>query len=64
MIGSGELRVPRWLLALLSGALLAVSFPGSGDQGWAAFAALVPLLAAVEGMDWQRSSQPSVRASR
>jgi len=48
--------VPRWLPALLSGALLALSFPGSGDQGWAAFAALVPLLAAVEGTDWRRSA--------
>ncbi len=56
MTGSGEARRPRWLLVLLSGALLALSFPGSGDQGWAAFAALVPLLAAVEGTDWRRAA--------
>lgn len=55
MTGSGETKVPRWLLALLSGALLALSFPGSGDQGWVAFAALVPLLAAVAGADWRRA---------
>ncbi|HXK34461.1 MAG TPA: apolipoprotein N-acyltransferase, partial [Dehalococcoidia bacterium] len=48
--------MPRWVLALLSGALLALSFPGSGDQGWIAFAALVPLLAAIEGTSWRRSA--------
>jgi len=56
MKGSGAPSAPRWLLALLSGALLALSFPGSGDQGWAAFAALSPLLAAVEGADWRRAA--------
>lgn len=55
MTGSGETKVPRWLLALLSGALLALSFPGSGSQGWVAFAALVPLFAAVAGADWRRA---------
>ena len=44
-------------LALLSGALLALSFPGSGDRGWLAFVALVPLLAAVEGADWPRAAR-------
>ncbi|MGH7630786.1 MAG: apolipoprotein N-acyltransferase, partial [Gemmatimonadales bacterium] len=56
MTGLGVPRVPRWLLALLSGALLALSFPGSGDQEWAAFAALVPLLAAIEGAGWRRAA--------
>ncbi|MBI4636664.1 MAG: apolipoprotein N-acyltransferase [Candidatus Rokubacteria bacterium] len=55
MTATGGPRVPRWLLALLSGVLLALSFPGSGDQGWAAFAALVPLLAAVGGVSWRRA---------
>lgn len=55
MTGSAEPRISRWLLALLSGALLTLSFPGSGDQGWAAFAALVPLLAAIEGAGWRRA---------
>lgn len=50
-----ESRVRRWLLALLSGALLALSLPGSGDQGWAAFAALVPLLAAIDGAGWRQA---------
>lgn len=45
----------RWLLAVLSGGLLALSFPGSGDQAWLAFVALVPLLAAVEGDGWRRA---------
>jgi len=43
--------VPRWFLAALSGALLALAFPGSGDQSWLAFAALAPLLVAVDGVD-------------
>ena len=47
--------VPRWLLAALSGALLALAFPGSGDQSWLAFAALVPLLVAVEGRGWRQA---------
>lgn len=56
MTRPGAPAVPRWVLAPLSGALLALSFPGSGDQGWMAFGALVPLLAAVEGADWRRSA--------
>src|SRR5919197_110453 len=37
-----------WLLACASGAALALAFPGSGDQAWLAFVALVPLLVAIE----------------
>lgn len=48
-------RPPRWFLAALSGALLALAFPGSGDQPWLAFAALVPLLVAIEGLGWRRA---------
>lgn len=48
-------RVPGWVLTTLSGALLALSFPGSGDQAWIAFVALVPLLAAIDGEDWRRA---------
>lgn len=39
----------RIVLALLSGLLLALSFP-SPDQGWLAWAALLPLLVAVRGV--------------
>lgn len=46
----------RQLLAGLSGGLLAVAFPGSGDQGWLAFVALVPLLAAIDGLGWRSVS--------
>jgi apolipoprotein N-acyltransferase len=38
----------RLLLSLLSGGLLALAFPGTGDQGWLAFTALAPLLVALE----------------
>lgn len=57
--GRGEVRVrgfrlaPRWLLAGGSGGLLALAFPGTGDQGWLAFIALVPLLLALEGAGWR-----------
>jgi peroxiredoxin len=54
MTRAHEQRLPRWVLALLSGPLLALSFPGSGDQAWTAFVALVPLLAAVGGVPWRR----------
>lgn len=43
----------RVLSALLSGSLLALAFPGIGDQGWLAFVALVPLLVASGGIRWQ-----------
>ncbi len=46
-------RPPGWLLAGLSGALLAVAFPESGDQAWLAFVALVPLLVALEQASWR-----------
>jgi len=35
-------------LAITAGALLALAFPGTGDQGWLAFGALVPLLVAID----------------
>jgi apolipoprotein N-acyltransferase len=41
--------------ALLSGGILALAFPGTGDQGWLAFAALAPLLAAAEKVPWRRA---------
>jgi hypothetical protein len=44
-------RPRRWLLPALSGALLALAFPGSGEQSWLAFAALMSLLIAVDGVD-------------
>jgi len=40
-------------LAAISGGVLAVAFPGTGDQGWLAFIALVPLLVAIEGTTWR-----------
>lgn len=45
----------RFVSALLSGSLLALAFPGTGDQGWLALGALVPLLLAVEGAHWRRT---------
>ena len=42
-------------LGVLSGGLLALAFPGTGGQGWLAFGALVPLLVAIEGVDWRRA---------
>ncbi len=47
---------PTPLLAALSGGLLALAFPGTGDQGWLAFVALVPLLVAVDGRGWRRAA--------
>lgn len=57
--GSG--RVSRFLgwplgLAILSGGLLTLAFPGTGDQGWLAFGALVPLLVAVKGVTWRHAA--------
>jgi len=46
----------RALLAALSGAVLVLAFPGSGDQSWLAFGALAPLLVAVEGAPWRASA--------
>ena len=43
-------------LSALSGGLLAAAFPGTGDQGWLAFGALVPLLVAIEGATWHRAA--------
>jgi apolipoprotein N-acyltransferase len=45
-----------FISALLSGGLLALAFPGTGDQGWLAFGALVPLLTAIEGAPWRRAA--------
>jgi apolipoprotein N-acyltransferase len=44
-------------LAALAGGLLAAAFPGSGDQGWLAFTALVPLLVAIQGATWGRAAR-------
>lgn len=48
----GKLRL---VSALLSGGILALAFPGTGDQRWLAFLALVPLLLAIEGHTWRRA---------
>lgn len=45
----------RSCLSVISGALLGVSFPGSGDQSWVAFIALAPLLVAIAGAGWRRA---------
>jgi len=42
-------------LSALSGGLLSLAFPGSGEQGWLVFVALVPLLVAIEGATWRRA---------
>lgn len=44
----------RWLLACASGLLLTGSFPNI-DAGWLAWVALVPLLAAVKRLGWQKA---------
>lgn len=49
-------RIPRLLLAMLSGGFLGLSFPGSGDQGGLAFVALVPLLGAIADAGWRDAS--------
>lgn len=41
--------------ALLSGSVLALAFPGTGDQGWLVFVALAPLLLAIEGAAWRHA---------
>jgi len=49
----------RLLSAGLSGSLLVFAFPGTGGQGWLAFAALVPLLVAVAGLVvWPETAVP------
>jgi apolipoprotein N-acyltransferase len=45
-----------WVLALTSGGLLSVAFPGTGDQAWLAFGALVPLLVAIAGQPGRRAA--------
>ncbi len=47
--------IPPLALGALSGGFLAAAFPGTGDQGWLAFMALVPLLIAIEGAPWRRA---------
>jgi apolipoprotein N-acyltransferase len=43
-------------LAAISGALLILSFPGTGDQAWLAFVALVPLLVAMRDSRWRQAA--------
>lgn len=50
-IGVGSLG-----LAVITGALLALAFPGTGGQGWLAFGALVPLLMAIDQAPWWRAT--------
>lgn len=57
----GPGRVSRFLgwplgLAVLSGGLLSLAFAGTGDEGWLAFGALVPLLVAVKGVTWRHAA--------
>jgi apolipoprotein N-acyltransferase len=35
---------------------MAATFPGTGDQGWLAFGALVPLLVVIEGATLRRAA--------
>lgn len=42
-------------LAVSGGGLLALAFPGTGDLGWLAFGALVPLFVAVDRASWRRA---------
>lgn len=46
----------RLSLAVLSGALLILSFPGTGDQAWLAFVALGPLLVALPDIPWSQAA--------
>jgi apolipoprotein N-acyltransferase len=48
--------IRTFALSALSGGLLAAAFPGTGDQGWLAFGALVPLLLVVGGVTWRRAA--------
>lgn len=48
-------RAIPWLLAAATGLLLTLASPGSGDQSWLAFLALVPLLVAVDGVSPRRA---------
>ncbi len=52
-----RLSIRPLALSALSGGLLAAAFPGTGDQGWLAFGALVPLLMAIEGSSWRRAGE-------
>jgi len=54
---------PDFALALLSGALLALSFPRYGHPGFA-WIALVPLLVAVSGWSGRAAGAPGVRPRR
>jgi apolipoprotein N-acyltransferase len=42
-------------MAIVAGALLALAFPGTGDQDWLAYGGLVPLLAAIRNVPWRRA---------
>ena len=42
-------------LSVLSGGLLSLAFPGTGDLGWLAFFALIPLLVAIQGRPWRNA---------
>lgn len=46
----------RWIAAAVSGLLLTASFPNL-DLAWAAWFALVPWLAAVEGLSWKQGAK-------
>ncbi|MCI0484787.1 MAG: apolipoprotein N-acyltransferase, partial [candidate division NC10 bacterium] len=35
---------------------MSLAFAGTGDQGWLAFGALVPLLVAVPGVTWRHAA--------
>jgi apolipoprotein N-acyltransferase len=54
--GAGSRSPYVFALVALSGGLMAAAFPGTGDQGWLAFVALVPLLVAIEGTTRRRAA--------
>ncbi len=43
-------------VGIVAGALPAHAFPGTGDQGWVAYAPVVPLLVAIDNVPWQRAA--------
>jgi apolipoprotein N-acyltransferase len=54
--GAGSRSPYVFALVALAGGLMAAAFPGTGDQGWVAFIALVPLLVAIKGTTRRRAA--------
>jgi len=53
---ASKIGISRWIAAAASGLLLTAAFPNV-DLSWAAWFALVPLLAAVEGVGWKQGAK-------